>query len=327
MSTPRKIISFSLYGSLPLYTDGAIANAELAAELYPGWTVRFYVDDTTPADVVSALRARHAEILPVTAPRLGPMYGRYWRFWIAAEPDIERFIVRDADSRLNTREKAAVDDWIKSGRSFHVMRDNAAHGRQILSGMWGATGNKLPQIRHLTDSWGRYSQQGENDLFMSEVIFPLISDDYICHDSYGHFPDAMPFPPHERMTGTSFVGEIVTPAVENQDVWRKAGEQQDAMWRYARARDTELDALKQELDALKERVSTLLAAAEPRDLALSQAQARLSEAQAQLSGAQARLTGLIDHLQLSSAPRSLRAVLPLARLLRKCSAQLRRRPA
>jgi hypothetical protein len=163
VSTPRRIISFSLYGSLPLYTDGAITNAELAPHLYPGWTVRFYVDETTPADVVSALRTRQAEILRVAAPRLGPMYGRYWRFWVAAEPDIERFIVRDADSRLNTREAAAVDDWIKSGKSFHVMRDCAAHRKRMLGGMWGATGNTLPQIRHLTDSWGHYSQQGEND--------------------------------------------------------------------------------------------------------------------------------------------------------------------
>ncbi len=35
-------------------------------------------------------------------------------------------IVRDADSRLNVREKAAVDAWIASGRPFHVMRDHAA---------------------------------------------------------------------------------------------------------------------------------------------------------------------------------------------------------
>ncbi|WP_315831649.1 hypothetical protein [Bradyrhizobium prioriisuperbiae] len=325
MSTPRRIISFSLYGNLPLYTDGAITNAELATHLYPGWTVRFYVDETTPADVVSALRARQAEILRVAAPRLGPMYGRYWRFWVAAETGIERFIVRDVDSRLNTREAAAVDDWIRSDKSVHVMRDSAAHGRRMLSGMWGATGNTFPQMRNLTDSWGRYSLQGENDQFMSEIIFPLIRDDYICHDSYGHFSDAMPFPPHGRMTGTSFIGEIVTPAVESQDIWRRAGEQQDAMQRLAQARDIEmnqlteqLNTLKEQLDALmeqenvlKERVSVLVESADTREHALQ--------------ASQEQLFSLIHHLQLSSAPLSLRAVLPLARLLRRCSAQFRRR--
>ncbi len=306
VTNPRCIISFSLYGQLPLYTDGAIANAELAHRFYPGWTTRFYVDDTVPADVVAALRERQADIVRVTAPSLGPLYGRYWRFWIAAEPHIERFIVRDADSRLNAREQAAVDDWIQSGKSFHVMRDNVAHAKRVLAGMWGATGNKLPQIRPLTDSWGHYSQQGENDRFMSEVIFPLISDDYICHDGHGHFPDAIPFPPHEPMTGTSFVGEIVTPAIERQGLWRRISEQADAIAQYRDA----LDARDIELNAAKERVSTLASAVDQRDRALRESQERLSR--------------LIHQLELSSAPRSLRAVLPLARLLRKCSLPLRR---
>lgn len=306
MATPRRIISFSLYGDLPLYNDGAIANAELIHRIYPGWTARFYVDDTAPADVVAALRERQADIVPVTAPSLGPLYGRYWRFWIAADPGVERFIVRDADSRLNTRERAAVDDWIKSGKSFHVMRDNVAHAKRILAGMWGATGNKLPHIRQMTDSWGHYSQHGENDRFMSEVVYPLLNDDYVCHDSCGHFSDAIPFPPHEPMIGTSFIGEIVTPAIERQGLWRWISEQADTITRYRDA----LDARDLELNALKERVSTLAGAMDLRDRALCESQERLSH--------------LIHHLQLSAAPLSLRAVLPLARLLRKSSSQLRR---
>ena len=305
VTNPRRIISFSLYGQLPLYTDGAIANAELAHRFYPGWTTRFYVDDTVPAGVVAALRERQADIVRVTAPSLGPLYGRYWRFWIAAEPDVDHFIVRDADSRLNAREKAAVDDWIKSGKSFQAMRDNIAHAKRILAGMWGATGNKLPHIRRMTDTWGQYSERGENDRFMSDIIFPLISDDSICHDDHGHFPDAIPFPPHEPMTGTSFVGEIVTPAIERQALWHRIGEHAETIARY---RDT-LDARDIELNASKARVSTLVAAVDLRDCALQESQERLSS--------------LVHHLQLTSAPLSLRAVLPMARVLRKCSWRLR----
>ena len=89
-----KIVSFSLYGSLPIYTEGAIRNAELVRRFYPGWTARFYVDRTVPDDVVAALREREADIVRVEK-NLGPMYGRYWRMFVAADPDVELFLIRD----------------------------------------------------------------------------------------------------------------------------------------------------------------------------------------------------------------------------------------
>ena len=45
----RNIIAFSLWGKEPRYLDGAIRNAEQAAELYPHWRCRFYIDSSVPA--------------------------------------------------------------------------------------------------------------------------------------------------------------------------------------------------------------------------------------------------------------------------------------
>ena len=42
---------------------------------------------------------------------------------------------RDSDSLLNIREKKAVDEWIKSDKSFHIMRDHKYHKTRILAGM------------------------------------------------------------------------------------------------------------------------------------------------------------------------------------------------
>ena len=44
---------------------------------------------------------------------------------------------RDLDSLSPAREAAAVSEWLLSGRSFHVMRDNPQHGTEILGGTWG----------------------------------------------------------------------------------------------------------------------------------------------------------------------------------------------
>lgn len=273
MSTEKRIVSFSLYGDIPLYTVGAIENAELVHRIYPGWTARFYVDDSVSAEVCGALSTRGAEIIRVTAPSLGPMYGRYWRAWIASEARVERFIVRDVDSRLNSREKAAVDAWIASKKTFHIMRDSKFHARRVLAGMWGGLGQCVPSMRQLTDSWGLYEKPGENDQFMSACIFPLMESNYLCHDNHNHFGDAQPFPHHRPMSGTSYVGEVVTTDVQAKDAWRQLAEYSE------------------ELIQAHERIALDMQ--------------------------------LIQSLQsIPDAPRSLRMVLPLARLLRACAVRL-----
>ena len=44
---------------------------------------------------------------------------------------------RDLDSKLNKRERAAVDEWLATNHTYHVMRDNKHHGTAILGGMFG----------------------------------------------------------------------------------------------------------------------------------------------------------------------------------------------
>jgi hypothetical protein len=217
------IISFSLYGDLPIYCEGALSNIDLAKIHYPGWVCRFYVDDTVPNLVLDKIAATGAELIHVTTPSLGPMYGRFWRFWVADDPDVDRFVVRDVDSRLNPREKAAVDAWIASGRRFHLMRDSPWHTKRVLSGMWGGLGGSLPEIATLIDEWGQYAEWGQNDLFASEILYPLMQGDYLCHDEGTIFDDGVPFPSHAPLNGTSFVGESVQPGSENLDIWRQYG--------------------------------------------------------------------------------------------------------
>lgn len=247
---PTQIISFSLYGAERLYCEGALRNAELAAVHYPGWTCRFYLDDSVPALYQAALAAAGCDIVKVTRPSLGPMYGRYWRMWVAADPGVDRFLIRDADSRLNARERAAVDEWIASGESFHVMRDSAGHRTLALAGMWGGVGASLPEIAALIDAWGQFDQHGQCDRFTSEVLFPRMQHSYICHDGAGFFDDGRPFPPHPPLDGTRYVGEIVQVDGPPVDIWRQSAELENRLFfelDYSRRLAAENRALKETL--------------------------------------------------------------------------------
>jgi len=150
MQNTKKIISFSVYGSNPKYAHAVLKNIELQPEIYPGWICRIYLDETVPQDVVKEIEKTNAEI--VVKPKSNGHLGMFWRFEPLKDISIERFIVRDSDSRLNIREAAAVQEWIESGKEFHIMRDHVEHRALICGGMWGATSKFIKKEAGVFDS-------------------------------------------------------------------------------------------------------------------------------------------------------------------------------
>lgn len=103
-SEEKRVISFGLYGTNPKYTTGAIRNVEAAKIYFPGWVCRFYVTSDVPSEVVVALKALGAEIEAIP-PGKGYISGMFWRFLVAADPTVDRYIIRDSDSRMNARDR------------------------------------------------------------------------------------------------------------------------------------------------------------------------------------------------------------------------------
>lgn len=137
------LVVFSVWGDNPLYAEGIKANIELAKVHYPGWKVRVYTDKPRGLDCEEIIKG----------PSRGSE-GMFWRFEAAADPNYHYIIFRDADSRLNAREAAAVTAWIESGKSLHIMRDHPDHKNwPILGGMWGIKGGVLTGIKKAMQLW------------------------------------------------------------------------------------------------------------------------------------------------------------------------------
>ncbi len=118
----RNVIAFSLWGNKSVYLDGAVRNAQLAPEIYPEWRCRFYCGTSVPEVVVGELMALGVDV--VLMPEDGPLFeGLFWRFQIASDRNVDRFLVRDVDSLINPRERAAVNQWLESNKHYHVLRD------------------------------------------------------------------------------------------------------------------------------------------------------------------------------------------------------------
>lgn len=204
----RNVIAFSLWGDRPEYITGAIVNAQIAPHLYVGWTARFYCDTSVPADARAALAQYGAQVVLMDRPehqRIRPM----WRFLAADDPEVNVFVCRDADSRLNARELLAVTDWLRSGKRFHVMRDHIYHMELILAGMWGGTAGVLPGMADwLAQGAAYFDNRFGDQAFLADMVWPLIRDDVCIHDAPYRFPDgiARDFPPGYELPGLIHVG-------------------------------------------------------------------------------------------------------------------------
>jgi hypothetical protein len=200
----KKIISFSLWGDNPKYTIGAIRNAELTPIIYPGWVSRFYCGESVPKDIIKTLKSLpNTEVIMMNID--GDWTGMFWRFYACEDSDI--MLSRDTDSRLNLREKNAVDEWLNSDKDFHIMRDHPHHNTVILGGMWGVRNGLLKNIKELISDYskGNFWQVDQN--FLKEKIYPIVSNKSFIHDSYSNFNDNAKRFTTERFN-QEFVGEI-----------------------------------------------------------------------------------------------------------------------
>lgn len=188
-------LSFSLWGNKPIYNVGVIKNALLWKEIYPNWQMVVYYDNTVPKETIDKLNELDVLTIDFTDKKL---YGMFWRFFAVDLPNSEYCIFRDSDSRITLREKMAVDEWINSGKSIHVMRDHPAHripygndGLGILGGMWGIRSNVIP----LSDMILKFTKDknldyGSDQTFL-KTIYSIFNDDRFTHDE---FFENKPFP-------------------------------------------------------------------------------------------------------------------------------------
>ena len=198
-----KLITFSLWGQNPKYLVGAIRNAELARRIYPDWKCRFYVGRSVPAAVIYQLEEME-KVEVIRRPEIGDWKGMYWRFEGASEPGVEAMISRDTDSRLNMREKAAVEAWMASDKGFHIMRDHPHHGYPVLGGMWGVKAGVIPNMKELINSYSQQDAYGTDYYFFADAVMPTLDPDTIMiHDE---FFNKTPFPTPRQ--GLEFVGEV-----------------------------------------------------------------------------------------------------------------------
>ena len=192
----RNIIAFSLFGDDSKYCETSILNVQEQPNIYPYWTCRFYVDGSVPKGVISRLQNGGAQIVPVNES-VAQWPGSMWRFLALNDPLAHRILFRDADSVISQREAGAVEQWLTSGKRFHVMRDWGSHTALILAGMWGVVAGSLPPLGQLMErflSTPIKSRHFADQIFLRQYVWPYARTSMMQHDSIFGFMNSIPFP-------------------------------------------------------------------------------------------------------------------------------------
>ena len=213
----RRALSFCLFGTKKIYTVGMVQNVKLAAELYPDWQVLIYVGCKVARSVVEELVAEGAEVRIYDEAEMPGHRALALRFFPVTE-GWDCVIFRDADSRVNPREVAAVHEWLSAGTAFHVMHEHHDTSA-VLGGMWGVRGTALKDLpleadRYFNDDTAN-DNYGSDMLFLSRYLQPKLNKTNTTHHCasgrrltkvYDANIIPRPFPP---TTYRGFVGQPV----------------------------------------------------------------------------------------------------------------------
>jgi tetratricopeptide (TPR) repeat protein len=179
------VISFSLWGTAPFYSYGAMINLVLSRTVYPGWTCRFYVDATVPGPCVTFLRDNGADVRHIESEY--PGVGLFQRFLVMNDRTVGRFLVRDCDSRLSVEEADLVQQWIDSDFPFHVVRDHVLHNELMMGCTWaGRTdcGIDIVELMRRYFTFGPTARYGHDQFMLGLMLWPLIRSRCLVHDKY-----------------------------------------------------------------------------------------------------------------------------------------------
>lgn len=219
----KNVVSFSLWGDYPKYWKGALENIKIIEDILPEWSIHFYIDQNCKIELINSLKFPNTEIRLVNPDFLGNTLnshsphshqGMFWRFMSSLDKDVDIFLSRDCDSRISSREINAIDEWIKSKKRFHIMRDHPYHTSPILGGMWGCRGGLMREIqldKKILDWTSRNIQSyqlGVDQDFLNQIIYPLIKNECYEHSEFNikYINDIQSFP--TPRINYEFVGDV-----------------------------------------------------------------------------------------------------------------------
>lgn len=182
-----RVFSFCLYGGYnPRYYPGMIQNIQLIHKYFPGWFVIVYIGSDVTSKMIGILQSAPQVIVRFTG--ITGIVNMIHRFFPIDEPDVEIMFVRDADSRIHSRDRWAIQRFLDSPYLAHTIRDHIDHKCRLMGGLWGmrkVTGVNIHEEYALYEANPEWRGMAWDQDFLSSRIYPLVAPNLLAHTSLG----------------------------------------------------------------------------------------------------------------------------------------------
>jgi hypothetical protein len=179
--------SFSLYGTLDMYTKGMIENVKIINRRFPNAIIQIYIADDVPNDIKNTLLGMPNVRLIYVRNKPGTQ-NMFDRFQAIDDPECTIMFVRDADSRIHDRDYSCIEDFLNSDKILHIIRDHRFHTTAILGGLWGIKKIGLNEkITTIIQKWISKCNQfnkGIDQHFLAKTIYPSLRSRAMIHDRF-----------------------------------------------------------------------------------------------------------------------------------------------
>ena len=162
-SALHNIIGFNLCQEDVDFTFGALRNVQLAATFFPEWKVKLFIPrgyqnksnstaastgTVTTSKIISKIETLGAHVVYVHNAQQPKIPCDLWNIaFLAEDPKVDNFLIRDVRSRLSNRDAASVNEWMESRQTMHCIHDLAQHQKvPIVPGLWGVSRIKLKNV-------------------------------------------------------------------------------------------------------------------------------------------------------------------------------------
>lgn len=206
-----KVISYSLFGNIPQYYEGVDVLVLAHHAIFKGFELRIHCDSSTKRMPQFAFmqRLHDAGKLRLVFHEEGRFLTRsmMWRMLPLWDNSAKYVFTRDIDALPMVRDRAMVEEFIRTGMAVHNIVDALAHNWRDIPLMGGCMGfdvDKFNAIKKFSglegflrfsghdDEW--FSTYAHDEYYLRDMIWPMV-----CGQACMHVTNGMPDCPSAKM--------------------------------------------------------------------------------------------------------------------------------
>jgi hypothetical protein len=203
------VISFSVWGKSNFYQYGVLENCCLVQKYYPNFQCWIFHNTSLFPQIKNALIKMGTKVKLIAMQNTSEQKNLMWRFLPAFNKNVNVFLSRDADSRITEREAEAVEEWLKSDKDFHIMRDHGYHKVKIWAGLFGCRNQiMVPHLEKYLNYIKTNKGWSMDEDFLDNQIYEHIVEKSFIHASRNKFEKHAVNFPRKCNKDEKYIGNI-----------------------------------------------------------------------------------------------------------------------